>query len=944
MLKICKKLIIWTILAGLTISLGILLFPQKTFADDKGAYITLTADTPAYFYIDGKDVSKTANGKPVATEQWYACIYDSTKPTRVIKAVPVDTDKYEAREQTITVGKWGNELSCLENPETVVNFTLDKSTPPTPTPTPTTSISPAAGTGSSIRDALTTTGQNPWVITAWKGVLALANIGLVVVLIFIAVVNILRIQYDTYAIKKALPYLIIGIILANFSLLIIRMFVDFSNILTSLFLHGYSTPGDFAKALIGDTNVLTNTNQNPMGGSVGIGTLLLWFIFALGVMLAFVILGFLFYIRFAVVLILAIVAPLAFIAMAFPPTQGVFKQWWGWLMKFIFMKPISFFLLWLAMDIKDAGTANGLNHLTLWAIIAFLVYAAIIIPFKLGGFVMAAWGGAGKKAAGWLGNKADYGLAKYAKWSPKSAYQAYKMGAEEQRERAYALATGKQRDIWTKGLSLGRKKSDYYKQAERALGMKTIKQEVGDLDLKSREGLAEAFSKLHSRGDKAALQILLEEAANEYMVADIMEELSPELKVKLGFNKGEDLATDYDSQLDFIGRVLGKNNFEGMNRIEEAYIKSGLATGKRHPLNEAKTGYEEAGLEKQTTMAVKRFQSPDPIKAIRSFRIDSLIGKNGELTALGRRFLESDGLTAGHIDLIRQKRARQSTYQKAIDPKNERFWRDLESFDQGKKLKEAITAAGFTPRPQLNTVTAPRVENNQVVPGQTTPVEISQLTPEQITPEIKGELASKLASPTLTLDQLNVLSANINANANLGDLTPLVTSITKLRQATEKAGQLSSLSRQVADSKMQEIGQDIADELGTAVKYKIDPGMLVAEAIKKANLLDPSKLKKIIQDKISQSNATIISPGGRDVPASQLVNIFRDITTRTGRDEVKSKVEFSANLDRLGASEKEKHDAWGIINAYEGKTPTKEEKTQRDSELDFEQLFYEEET
>lgn len=242
-----------------------------------------------------------------------------------------------------------------------------------------------------------------WAITSWKVVLALANLGLVVILIFIAIVNILRIQYDTYAIKKALPVLIIGIILANFSLLIVRMFVDFANILTNLFTHG-CTPGEFAANMITATDVGGPKAAEAFAGTggMGIGTLLIWFLFALFVMVAFLILGFLFYIRYAVVIILAIVAPLAFVAMAFPPTQGFFKQWWGWLMKFIFMKPISFFLLYLAGKILEAGTGSqsGMTHLTLWFIVAFLVYLALIIPFKLGGAVMGAWGGVGKWATG----------------------------------------------------------------------------------------------------------------------------------------------------------------------------------------------------------------------------------------------------------------------------------------------------------------------------------------------------------------------------------------------------------------------------------------------------------------------------------------------------------------------------------------------------------------
>ena len=262
-------------------------------------------------------------------------------------------------------------------------------------------VAQAQSEESAIRQALLTDkcGSNCWAITSWKSVLALANIGLVIILIFLAAVNILRIQYDTYAIKKALPILIVGIILANFSLLIVRMLVDFANVVTSFFTSGQSA-GEFAGCLINPScasGAAINVSTNPGFGN-SLWSLIIWLIFALYVMVAFVILGFLFWIRYAVVLILAIVAPLAFVSMAFPPTQGFFKQWWGWLSKFIFMKPIVFLLLWIASQIIKAPAAG--NHITAWLIVATIIYLAIIIPFKLGGWVMGAWGGVGKWATG----------------------------------------------------------------------------------------------------------------------------------------------------------------------------------------------------------------------------------------------------------------------------------------------------------------------------------------------------------------------------------------------------------------------------------------------------------------------------------------------------------------------------------------------------------------
>ncbi|MCL5407285.1 MAG: hypothetical protein M1429_02205 [Patescibacteria group bacterium] len=251
-----------------------------------------------------------------------------------------------------------------------------------------------------------------WVIGIWKFVLTLTDLFLVVILLFLGIVNILHIQYDTYAIKKMLPLLIIGVILANFSLLIMRMLIDSSNILTNSFMDG--SPGTMVHDLITATKFGKATDHGFFTGFKdgwsAVGILLLGVIFAFFVTAAFLILGVMFYIRYAAILLLGIAAPLAFVAMAFPPTQSLFKQWWSWATKFIYMKPIAMFLLYVALRIKlgSPSDPNGgaITSLVGWFIIVILVYFAIIIPWKLGGAVMSAWGGAmgsifGTKKGGW---------------------------------------------------------------------------------------------------------------------------------------------------------------------------------------------------------------------------------------------------------------------------------------------------------------------------------------------------------------------------------------------------------------------------------------------------------------------------------------------------------------------------------------------------------------
>ena len=262
---------------------------------------------------------------------------------------------------------------------------------------------------SSLTQALTVNGGGwDWVIPAWKWSLGLIDLFSVVILLFLGIVNILHIQYDTYNLKKALPLLIVGVILANFSLLVMRMLIDAANILTHSFMGGQD-PGTMAKSMITAAKFGT-TNPGFVGSVSTLGGLLVAIIFSVFILAAFLILGFMFYMRYAAVILLAIVAPIAFVFMAFPPTQSIFKQWWSWTTKMIFMKPLAFFLLYIAWKIEQSGNMG--TSLTGWIIVTFIVYMAILIPWKLGGALASFWGGVGgtvfgTKKGGWARKPVD---------------------------------------------------------------------------------------------------------------------------------------------------------------------------------------------------------------------------------------------------------------------------------------------------------------------------------------------------------------------------------------------------------------------------------------------------------------------------------------------------------------------------------------------------------
>lgn len=243
-----------------------------------------------------------------------------------------------------------------------------------------------------------------FITDVWKWSLGLVNVVVIIVLLVIAFSNILRINIDTYVIKKSLPGLVLGVLLANFSLLISRMIVQVSEVLIqSIFIEnwaegmkqalGFSAVGSSATAIsivIGLAGIFL--------GSTGFGCLAI----ALGLTLMFlpaiigIILTFIFLLRKIMIYFLVIISPLAFICLVLPNTQVYFKKWWGMFVTWVFMAPIVFFIFYLISKLGETGAGGTV----LGYIMALgLLSLAMTVPFKLGGGLMATWAKIGKVLA-----------------------------------------------------------------------------------------------------------------------------------------------------------------------------------------------------------------------------------------------------------------------------------------------------------------------------------------------------------------------------------------------------------------------------------------------------------------------------------------------------------------------------------------------------------------
>lgn len=236
----------------------------------------------------------------------------------------------------------------------------------------------------------------------WKTLLTLVNSLIVALLIVVAFVEILHINVNTYGVKKILPTLILAVIAANFSYIVVRFLVDIANIVITVFSENNKV-GD----MVNNPEIFKfpDFEWTSWFSNLIINLILL----ASGILMY--VMAFLFLIRNWVIYFLAIVSPIAFMAMVLPQTKSLFNQWWQNIFRWVFMPVVSIGLLWLAAQMTPLIAQSAVMGA---AIIGAILYFAIIMPFKLGGAVMEGWANVVKKpwaaTGGFVGKKIGEGI------------------------------------------------------------------------------------------------------------------------------------------------------------------------------------------------------------------------------------------------------------------------------------------------------------------------------------------------------------------------------------------------------------------------------------------------------------------------------------------------------------------------------------------------------
>lgn len=193
--------------------------------------------------------------------------------------------------------------------------------------------------------------QSSSIYTAWTSIRDIANVVFVIIFLIMTFSQVSNIGITNYGIKKLLPRLILGAILVNISFVIVQIIVDLANIIgASLYnLLAGLAPDDFlAKAWASLPGMILSAVSGAgllVGGValVGGAAAAFWMLAPVALMgllaLLAAILTLIF--RQAVIPILAILAPLAFVAYLLPNTESWFKKWRSMLTQMLMLYPLA---------------------------------------------------------------------------------------------------------------------------------------------------------------------------------------------------------------------------------------------------------------------------------------------------------------------------------------------------------------------------------------------------------------------------------------------------------------------------------------------------------------------------------------------------------------------------------------------------------------------------
>lgn len=299
-------------------------------------------------------------------------------------------------------------------------------------------------------------GDNAWVKTLFNQMRVILNILLVVLLLVVAFANILHIQLDTYAIKKALPAVIVAAVAGNLALPIIAAVSRVVDSVQSIAIFSPMNLANIYNLVLGGSPAGSTTMEIGTGiitaifagGSMVFAAVYIWlaaccvgFLLLFGPAIIVIIFDLIYAFRPYIIYLAAGLSPIAIGLSVLPATQQWFKRWLGILVPWLIMPVLINALFYMANLLPKFTPSEGTGAVT-WlvgfilpiAVKVGIVILAIRLPFTLEKDISSIIG----KVGSWSGNKLWQGVGSLG----ALAYRKVQKNVNGAGERARAVASG----------------------------------------------------------------------------------------------------------------------------------------------------------------------------------------------------------------------------------------------------------------------------------------------------------------------------------------------------------------------------------------------------------------------------------------------------------------------------------------------------------------------
>ncbi len=281
------------------------------------------------------------------------------------------------------------------------------------------------------------------VTRTWGTFRNIANIAFVIVFMLIIFAQVTSMGVSNYGIKRMMPRLIVAAILVNLSLIVCQLAVDVSNVVgysvNSLFdgITVYQGTGTGADGVIAQGLTWIGVVGGVLAAGVGIVALVLTLAAAPTALLAIGAIVLILVARQAIIVLLVILSPLAFVAYLLPNTEDLFKKWYKLFYAMLVLFPVigvvftgsklaARIIAGTSVDPIVQLTALGVSALPLF-VVPSLLKGALNATGKLGTTI----GGLSSKANARLGNKVKNETQLGRGWSSAMANRAQNRAARQ---------------------------------------------------------------------------------------------------------------------------------------------------------------------------------------------------------------------------------------------------------------------------------------------------------------------------------------------------------------------------------------------------------------------------------------------------------------------------------------------------------------------------------